>query len=83
MPLSTGPWTISHNMTISPKLTAKVQKNRRMGGAISEEELEQICQKIDQLHTLLDMEQPFTFRVQDKQGASLVTFSRRKLFRNF
>lgn len=47
-----------------------VQKNRRMGGAISEEELELICQKIDQLNTLLDMEQPFTFRVQDKQGLS-------------
>lgn len=47
-----------------------VQKNRRMGGAISEEELLLICEKIDQLNTLLDMEQPFTVRVQDKQGLS-------------
>lgn len=47
-----------------------VQKNRRMGGAISEEELARICEKIDQLNTLLDVEQPFTFRVQDKQGLS-------------
>lgn len=41
-----------------------------MGGAISEEELLLICEKIDQLNTLLDMEQPFTVRVQDKQGLS-------------
>ena len=73
---------------------SQVQKNRRMGGAISEEELARICEKIDQLNTLslawlcglgprmialdscyacwwhkrLDVEQPFTFRVQDKQG---------------
>ncbi|CAE7662098.1 plr-1 [Symbiodinium pilosum] len=47
-----------------------VQKNRRMGGAVSEEELAKICEKIEQLNILLDLEQPFTFRVQDKQGLS-------------
>eukprot|EP00411_Alexandrium_monilatum_P109255 CAMPEP_0175688302 /NCGR_PEP_ID=MMETSP0097-20121207/28811_1 /TAXON_ID=311494 /ORGANISM="Alexandrium monilatum, Strain CCMP3105" /LENGTH=401 /DNA_ID=CAMNT_0016995315 /DNA_START=1 /DNA_END=1204 /DNA_ORIENTATION=+ len=47
-----------------------VQKNRRLGGALSEEDANRICDTIDSLNTLLDLEQPFTFVLSDPQGVS-------------
>jgi len=47
-----------------------VQKNRRMGGALSEDQMNKICETIEQLNILLDLEQPFTVKVRDPQGVS-------------
>mmetsp|Transcript_56534 Transcript_56534/g.165322 ORF Transcript_56534/g.165322 Transcript_56534/m.165322 type:complete len:352 (-) Transcript_56534:69-1124(-) len=47
-----------------------VQKNRRLGGDLSEEAANRICETIDSLNTLLDIEQPFTFVLSDPQGVS-------------
>eukprot|EP00931_Biecheleriopsis_adriatica_P091981 TRINITY_DN65823_c0_g1_i1.p1 TRINITY_DN65823_c0_g1~~TRINITY_DN65823_c0_g1_i1.p1 ORF type:complete len:333 (-),score=60.07 TRINITY_DN65823_c0_g1_i1:46-903(-) len=47
-----------------------VQKNKRMGGTMSENEINRIAETIDQLNALLDLEQPFTVVVKDPQGVS-------------
>eukprot|EP00434_Breviolum_minutum_P039181 symbB.v1.2.034783.t2/scaffold4552.1/size38125/3 len=47
-----------------------VQKNRRMGGSLSEDAMNKICETIEQLNILLDLEQPFTVKVKDPQGVS-------------
>merc|ERR1712098_791174 len=46
-----------------------VQKNTR-AGAISEEEATKICDAIDSLNQLLDVEQPFTIVLADREGVS-------------
>merc|ERR1712039_258602 len=46
-----------------------VQKNRRAGG-ISDDEVSKICETMDRLNELLDVEQPFTFILSDPQGVS-------------
>lgn len=46
-----------------------VQKNTR-AGAISDDQVSKICETMDRLNELLDVEQPFTFVLVDPQGVS-------------
>jgi len=47
-----------------------VQKNKRLGGNLSEADAIKICEAIDNLNVLLDLEQPFTWIINDPQGVS-------------
>lgn len=47
-----------------------VQKNKRFGGDLSEEEANKICETIETLNGLLDLEQSFSFVLVDPQGVS-------------
>eukprot|EP00930_Biecheleria_cincta_P071269 TRINITY_DN58784_c0_g1_i1.p1 TRINITY_DN58784_c0_g1~~TRINITY_DN58784_c0_g1_i1.p1 ORF type:complete len:337 (+),score=62.14 TRINITY_DN58784_c0_g1_i1:81-1091(+) len=47
-----------------------VQKNRRQGGNICEDDIEKICEAIDSLNSLLDLAQPFTLVIVDPEGVS-------------
>jgi len=46
-----------------------VRKNTRVGG-ISDDEAKRICDTIDSLNMLLDVEEPFTWVLADPQGVS-------------
>lgn len=47
-----------------------VQKNKRFGGGLSNEEANKICETIESLNGLLDLEQSFSFVLLDPQGVS-------------
>jgi len=47
-----------------------VQKNKRMGGDLSDDEAQRICETIESLNALLDLEQSFSFVLIDPQGVS-------------
>mmetsp|Transcript_96824 Transcript_96824/g.312686 ORF Transcript_96824/g.312686 Transcript_96824/m.312686 type:complete len:360 (-) Transcript_96824:115-1194(-) len=47
-----------------------VQKNKRLGGNMTEDEATKICETIDSLNQLLDLEQPFTCLLLDPQSVS-------------